>query len=205
MTFGRQRPGERGFTLLEMMIALLLILPVLYAATEANSRVNSVVAVNEVRAHLMAQSSAGMDRIAPLLRSTVLSTAQARATPWSPWTALANLTPACGVRFRSSLGPLWLDSTSLTEQRTIEFILDDGEASNSSDDDGDGLVDEGQLILREGSTNTALLADVTGCQFMLDGNLLSLSMTRVRRSHDGLLIACTLSRSYWVRSWQEIE
>jgi len=43
-------------------------------------------------------------------------------------------------------------------ERTIRFVLDPGEVANAADDDGDGLVDEGTVLLEETGGPTATIA-----------------------------------------------
>ncbi len=69
------------------------------------------------------------------------------------------------IQFLCASGILAMNAAAVTEVREFEFFLDPGEIDNGLDDDGDGLVDEGRLEFRDGTTRVTLARDLETCTF----------------------------------------
>ncbi len=118
------------------------------------------------------------------------------------------LEDTCGVRLAfaenefgpGATGTLSMNATDLTSPRALEFVLDAGEAANSTDDDGDGLVDEGKLFLRYESTRTPIADGVESCSFEVDGRVIRFSVQCAKRDGSGRVHRETTQQVWWVRN-----
>ncbi len=178
------RHRRAGFTLIEVMIALLVGALILAGFSEImvrsleTERVNSFVANLENDVHEM------LDRVAYELRQT--------GTGCPGWDLEADT-----VTFRRCTGSIggvkdWGDLITLGASYTEVGGDDD------VDNDGDGLVDERELLLGDAATSTILttwdrtLSD-PGLAFSLSGDQLTITVSLTRLHPDGYPMSATAS------------
>ena len=134
-----RRAARGGFSLVEILIAITFLVLLLSsigmlstASRDAFSRGTTVSAM-ELRTGLTSGGIQGE-----------LSLAMASSLP--PAIQPGQRVPE--ITYMRAVG--WQDETTITTPpRTLRFEFEPGEANNGADDDGDGLVDEGVLVLIE--------------------------------------------------------
>lgn len=132
--------NRRGaFTLLEVMITVVLLGLVLGSMALVGSASDRAFQTSSVRTHLEAQAAQTMERMVTDLRIA----------------AGESLAPALGdgdvtswVEYRQAVG-LDGNKTVLSGTRRLAFEYEAGELDDGIDNNGNGLIDEGRIVLIE--------------------------------------------------------
>lgn len=137
-----RKAGERGVTLIELMIylAVLAILGApLLMVTLSMSRAS---AEGDVTSLILERNRSALERIAGEVRESLASTISASADGWS-----LQFTPTIGFD-----GAAPIAGTAVL----YEIRVNTGETANGVDDDGDGLIDESSLFRISGGEEVML-------------------------------------------------
>ena len=215
-----------GFTLIEVLIASLVSLPILAAIVSTSKVVGSSLQTNVRASDVSEALEATAQRIERLIRPTALSTVEVKATqadvaaiktvedlkvlanqnyvPIVPavgeWIGPTDLQPRPTLRFRSARGVLSMNASSLTTPMELEFVMDSNELDNDIDDDGDGMVDEGGLFLTDNTNRIALASGVESCSFTLDGSVVRFSIQLARRDASKHIHRASVERKFHMRN-----
>src|SRR5262249_20978486 len=71
------------------------------------------------------------------------------------------------IQFRAASGTESLSAAQLTEVRGLRLQLDPREIANGRDDDGDGLIDEGDVVLDYAGMQVHIASNIEGLTFTL--------------------------------------
>jgi prepilin-type N-terminal cleavage/methylation domain-containing protein len=215
------RNSQRGFTLVELMIVMVVAVPILGAITVTGTLVRDEINSTEAAALTAESCRIAGQRLANLARPGLLSTCMVMATQEDVNAAIAAqmlnptvVVPALGewisppptgwrpsFRFQGADGKLSMNAAELTPVRRFVFSLDAGESQNGVDDDGDGLIDEGGLQLLIGTLPVQLvITGVERCEFRLRGRVLTLVLGVARRDAKGHLYRATTTQSILMRN-----
>lgn len=185
---------QRGFTLVEVMLVMLLIGPIFGLIISSSTVATRTLNTNETVASTAEGVHRTMQRLAHFVRPCVLSTyaveataadvTSGRASSVGEWISPVDGEPRSVVRFQSATAGLTMNAASLTLPRTIRFILDPGEVVNGVDDDGDGFVDEGRIALDYDGVSADMVIHAEECSFTLVGRELTIRLAAVSRSRD---------------------
>ncbi len=199
-----------GFTLVELMIVAVVAVPILWAVLSTSERLGSTVNTNERNADASESVRRVAERTVRLLRAASRSTLCVRATQADvnagkasvvgEWMSAPELDPRPNIQFQCASGTLSMNATSLTSPRELEFVIDANEDVNGTDDDGDGLVDEGKLFLRYGSTRVPIAVGVETCSFERDGQTVKFSVQCAKRDRSGHVHRVMVQQVVWVRN-----
>lgn len=166
---------QAGFSLVEAMIAIAVLVPILYVVTGSTGFLRGAVVTNERVADVTTSLERLEARMVELLRPASLDSLQVRPRVGDAWTAPVDDTAYGGVRFRTD-DP----NEPVTE---IEFVMEQSEIPNGRDDDRDGLVDEGTVrILRQGGSVATIANLVERARFTLSGQVLTVEIQCGRRA-----------------------
>lgn len=178
---------QQGFTLLEVMITIALVIPsmaVIFMCTERTSR--NIVADDNV-AKIMETLQRSAVRIGQIARPGSLGSFRVKANEDDVLNAMANqvgewMEPIDGqtrstMQFRSATGRLSMNAQGLTSPRSFVFVMDTEEEDNDEDDDGDGLVDEGKVMLEYDGNQVVMASNVEGCEFNITGRTLRIVLS----------------------------
>ncbi len=178
----KAKQAQQGFTLLEVMITMALVIPsmaVIFMCTERTSR--NIVADDNV-AKIMETLQRSAVRIGQIARPGSLSSFRVKAREADVTNLMANqvgdwMEPIDGetretMQFRSATGRLSMNAQGLTSPRSFVFLMDPEEEDNDADDDGDGLVDEGKVLLEYDGNQVVMASNVEGCEFNITGRTL---------------------------------
>lgn len=176
---------QHGFTLLELMLVVVIMVPLFGALAGISASVTSSVDANDKRASAVERARRSVQRLSQLLRPARLSSIQvqanaddvaaARASAVGQWISPVDLSPRSSVRFFAAEGLLSMNAALSTPRRQLTFELESGETANGIDDDGDGLVDEGRLLYVS-DTVSADLGRFEMVTFTTEGSLLRISL-----------------------------
>jgi len=202
--------AESGVSMLELLLGVAFLLPLLLGAVQLTQTVGKTVDSNATSSQCMAQLQRAFQTTAEFAQSCKMSTLRMRAvasdvalglaSAVGEWIEPSDLVWRPGLRFLSASGLLSMNARLSTSQREIDFVLDPGEVDNDLDDDGDGMVDEGQIVLLHEGTRVAVLPNVEHCQFMLEGRVLQIRIGVARRGGDGGVERAVLQRSVFLRN-----
>ena len=215
------RNSQRGFTLAELMIVMVVAVPILGAITVTGTLVRDEVNASESAALTAESCRIAGQRLANLARPGLVSTCMVMATQEDVNAAIAAqmlnpsvVVPALGewisppltgsrpsFRFQGADGELSMNAAKLTPVRRFVFSLDASESANGADDDGDGLIDEGGLQLLIGNLPVQLvITGVERCEFRLRGRVLTMVLGVARRDAKGHLYRATTTQSILMRN-----
>ncbi len=132
---------QRGFTVAELLITLVLLAVVLTGAFQASERGMSLFRTSSVQGDVNGRTA----RLAARITKELLAADAASLNP--------NLMPPAvppnmgddSLEFRTAES--FAGGLVLSAPRRIAWEVETGELENDLDDDGDGLVDEGQVVL----------------------------------------------------------
>lgn len=205
-----ERHRERGFTLIEVSIVMTVLIPLLVGIALTTSRVNSAIEANSRRADVMTYCRRMAQRMAKLVRPAQMTTitvqavqvdvTMLRAAAVGDWIPPTDLVWRPGIQFQSASGLLSMNAALSTSPRRIVFALEPGELDNNTDDDGDGLIDEGTITLLQNNVTLAILKDVEQCAFAMDGRIMTMRLGVARRSSDGVIYRSFLEQSFYLRN-----
>jgi hypothetical protein len=201
---------ERGFTLIEMTIVLALAFPILTGLAMTTTSVNQSIEANSRAADVNTFSRRALLRIANLIRPAQMSTfrvlsvaldvTELRATKVGEWIVPSDLVERPGLEFRSASGLLSMNAALTTSERRTVFVRDPTESPNGVDDDGDGLVDEGRVMLLQNGVTLNILQNVEDLTFELDGRLLTIRMRVARRATNGRIHRFSTTSQFYLRN-----
>lgn len=133
---------QRGFTVAEMLITLVLLAVVLTGVFQASERGMSLFRTTSVQGDVNGRTA----RLAARITKELLAADEASLMPNLVPPAVGPDMGSDSLEFRAAesfAGGLVL----LSAPRRIAWEVETGELENDLDDDGDGLVDEGQVVL----------------------------------------------------------
>lgn len=208
---GAERPGrERGLTLIEAVFALTFLLPILGGVISLTVGLTRAVDTNNTSTQVQALAQRAFQVMSTFVQSAKMSTLRTQAvaadvgsgaaTFVGEWIGPTDLVWRPGIEFLSAAGLLSMNARLSTSTRRVVFTREPGELANGSDDDGDGLIDEGSITLLHEATEVAVVRNVEQCEFELDGRLLCMRMTVARRAGDGRIERAHLERSIYLRN-----
>jgi prepilin-type N-terminal cleavage/methylation domain-containing protein len=212
--------GQRGFSLAELMMGMAILVPLLASIVGTHQMLTKDLSASDAAATAAETCRIAGQRMTNLARAGCLSTCVTRATQADVDAAIAAqlldpsvVVPALGawisfpqdsarptLRFQAADGVLSLNASALTPPREFEFQLDAGEADNDADDDGDGLVDEGSVVLRGGAQLLHTSTGVEGCTFKLSGRVLIFELRCARRGADGRIFRSNSVQEIYMRN-----
>ncbi len=201
---------EVGFTLIEVMIVLAIAFPILTGIALTTTSVNKSLEANSRSADVNSYSRRVLARIGNLIRPAQMSTfrvlaaaqdvTENRASKVGEWILPTDLVWRPGLEFRSASGLLSMNAVLSTSLRRVVFVRDPGELDNDVDDDGDGLVDEGRVILLQNTVTLDILKGVEELSFALDGRMLKIRLRVARRATDGRPYRFTTESQFYIRN-----
>lgn len=201
---------EAGFSLLELVLVLTVLVPILTGIAATSKAVNTTIDTNARNAEVVAYSRRICQRIGKLVRPLQMSTISMpavqedvdalRASSVGEWIAPSDLVWRPGIDFQSASGLLSMNAALSTSPRRIEFTLDATETDNDIDDDGDGLVDEGTITLTADGVTLAILSNVETCELSLDDRIITLRIGVARVDREKNVYRAQVEQSYFMRN-----
>ncbi|MHC4813788.1 MAG: prepilin-type N-terminal cleavage/methylation domain-containing protein [Planctomycetota bacterium] len=222
-----KKPTESGFTLVEVLISSVILIPILFAILSTRDVVGTTIAANQRRADAGDQVRRVARRVRQMARPGLASTVRVRATKADvdaataaeaqrlidnptgtplhipvigEWIAPNELDPRPNLQFAAADGKLAVNAAAITTPRAFEFELDPNELDNDKDDDGDGIVDEGKLHFRYDDTSFVLLDNVEDCTFAMDNGVLVLFLRAARRDASGRVHRALIQQRIYFRN-----
>ncbi len=206
-----------GFTLIEVSIAGTIAGGLLFAVAYTSLRASKAYHEGQTRGNLVAKAHQVVDRLAGLIEGSVLGT----YAPVPP-----QLTPVSTLTFQQADGFAG-GALLLSNQHTIAFQIEQGELLDGLDNNGNGLIDEGQVLWTQnvgqpdqitvvlshgvsqllqgevanlGDDNGNGLADELGLVFELRGNVLFIRLSLEAMDDDGRLVVKTVETAVRIRN-----
>lgn len=178
--------NQKGFSLIEVMIAAVILVPTLGLVLNTTQSVNSHLVMDDTIGASVESLQRSVTRVSKLMRPCSLATYRMAADQTDVEEGRANhvgewIEPVAGVTrnsiyFRSADGRLSMNALNLTPPRTLRFVMDSHEIANGRDDDGDGLVDEGRVEMIYDGMRVPLVSNVEGCSFSLQDRRVTIEM-----------------------------
>jgi prepilin-type N-terminal cleavage/methylation domain-containing protein len=187
---------RRGFTLIEIAIAVAVALVLLASVYAVTSEATDTAGVGTSVAVLESQASRALDRIATELTGAGLSTVEPEGVQGEPTVIFRKSRGAEGGEIewgpRQSFelrdgGIVWIRDVDAESPRAVVLTggvraLAEGESANGADDNGNGLVDE------------------PGLSFELSGRTLTIRLTLERADRVGGVLTRTMTTSVKLRN-----
>jgi hypothetical protein len=165
---------QAGVTLVEAVIAVVVLAPLLYSIFSVGDVARSSVRTQDIAAEL----DVGVDRIGrrlvESLRPAMLASLQARQSPAAAWEIPLPSQSYTGIHFASD--------DPAEPATAIQFVPDAGEIGNGADDDGDLLVDEGNLRSQRGTEKWVDVASgIELVNIVIAGRLITITVQAAKR------------------------
>jgi prepilin-type N-terminal cleavage/methylation domain-containing protein len=190
---------QRGFTLLELLLVIGVLVPVLMGFLSMPRAVSNSVLTNLAAADSDGRNSNQFQRICNLLRPASLGSLQVRSG--GSWIAPAENVDYDAVRFRQVVALPTASGGSLGPPRTLEFSLAPKETRNGNDDDGDGIVDQGLVRLTEADgTRVEFAGGITSFTLNKQGRELTVTLTSSSRDRTGFVRSSSSQLNIIVRN-----
>jgi prepilin-type N-terminal cleavage/methylation domain-containing protein len=214
------RGRQSGYTLLEVMIAIVIMVPLLGTVLGGERLVAHEVSAQNAASSAAEACRSLSARMTSLIRSGYLSTCQTQATQADVTAAtLAKQTnpsvvvpdlgdwidmPTGQVRgslsFQSADGVLNLNADTMTAARQLVWEMEASETDNDDDDDGDGLVDEGTLSWLQGTALLQVASGIELCTFRIDGRTVTITLRIARRDSQGRVFRSSVTQRTYLRN-----
>ncbi|MEZ5963545.1 MAG: hypothetical protein R3F56_06835 [Planctomycetota bacterium] len=201
---------ERGFSLVEALFAMTFLLPMLGGIISLTAGLTRAVDTRSTSTQVQALAQRAFQVMATFVQAAKMSTLRTQAvatdvgsgaaTYVGEWIGPTDLVWRPGIEFLSASGLLSMNARLTTSTRRVVFTREITELANGNDDDGDGLIDEGNITLLHESTEVAVVRNVEQCDFELEGRTLRMRMTVARRAGDGRIERAHLERSIYLRN-----
>lgn len=190
---------EAGFTLVEASICMVVLAPILIAILAIPKFLFGSVAATTAAASVDQRAAMIHTRLAACLRPASLSRLEVRGS--MGWTAPVDGPVYDGIRFQQVAGLPTQSSTPLTPVRALEFELSHGEVANGRDDDGDGVIDDGQIRLVDtDGTRVTLAASVELFRLIKRGRTLEAHVQVAGRDRNGRIARRTFRLEILLRN-----
>jgi prepilin-type N-terminal cleavage/methylation domain-containing protein len=205
-----QTRQERGFTLVELIIVMALLLPILGVVLSSSDVALQSMRASEAAGDAVENVQRIAQRVTQFIRPAVLSTyrmeatdadvALGRAAAAGEWVDPVDLEPRTAMQFRSADGVLAINASALTPVRVLRFRLDPGETVDGTDEDGDRLVDEGSIVYETEGDEIVIGTGIEQCTFTLDARKITLRLRAAKRRGDGTIARATTIQALTFRN-----
>ena len=187
---------QSGFTLVELTLVASLLAMVMAGIATFLSAATTSIRLDDNVAVAMESLQRSAIRVSQVMRPCSISTYRVLSTAADvPLTAAAAgewIEPVDGesraaIQFRSATGALSLNAEQLTDPRGFRLEVETGETANGADDDNDGMVDEGRLMMDYDGIPVALASNLEAATFTLNGRLLTITLQPAARTRAGVM------------------
>lgn len=165
---------QAGVTLVETVVAVVVLVPLLYSIFSVGDVARRSVRTQDVAAELDASVGRIGRQLVEQLRPATMASLQARQSPADAWETPLPGQSYTGIRFASD--------DPVEPATTVQFVRDAGESGNGVDDDGDLLVDEGNLRSQRGTENWVDVATgIEQASVVIAGRLITITVQAAKR------------------------
>ena len=187
---------QSGFTLVELTLVASLLAMVMAGIAAFLSAATTSIRLDDNVAVAMESLQRSAIRVSQVMRPCSISTYRVLSTaadvPLAAASAGEWIEPVDGearssIQFRSATGALSLNAEQLTDPRGFRIELENGETANGADDDNDGMVDEGRLMMDYDGIPVALASNLEAATFTLNGRLLTITLQSAARTRAGVM------------------
>jgi type II secretory pathway pseudopilin PulG len=193
-----RRTGERGMTIVEMMIVAAVLVPLLAMIAQTSTVVNRTVQSNDRGAAVFETARKSLQRMGMFLRPAKLSSIRQSAidedvtaglaTAVGEWIDPIDGAPRPGIRFVAAEGFLSMNANLTTTPRELQFVVDPG------------TPDRGRIVALYENTRLVMADEIEACSFTTDSRMLRVTLTVARRDNSGNVYRATLSQSFFIRN-----
>jgi len=196
--------------MVEIVIVVALMTTMLAAIWNVSTAVNSTVNSNSRSAEVASSVRTTLRRVGSFSRPAKMTTIMVQAvqqdvtaglaTAVGEWIPPTDLVWRPGIEFQAASGLLSMNAALSTSPRRLTFAIEPGESANGLDDDGDGLVDEGEVRLLHDLVTVAVVRNIEECLFQLDGRMLRVRIAGGRSDQKGIVYRTVLEQSFYLRN-----
>jgi hypothetical protein len=209
MTPAHTRHRESGFTMIEAAIVATLLSVAMGIVAMCFDTTTRSIAADDVVARTMENLQRSAVRISQILRPCAITTYRVRsvaadvpllAAAAGEWIEPNDGEARAAIQFQSAAGEITMNAARLTPVRAFRFELDATEIDNDAEDDGDGMVDEGDLLMDYDGVTMTMVGDVEVCSFTLTGRLVDIALGSAARRRDGGLQRFAIKETLYLRN-----
>jgi len=200
---------QSGFTLVELTLVAALLAMIMAGVAAFLGAATTSIRLDDNVAVAMESLQRSAIRVSQVMRPCSISTYRvlstqadvpAAAAAAGQWIEPVDGESRAAIQFRSSTGELSLNAQQLTDPRSFRIQLEPGETENDADDDGDGLVDEGRLMMDYDGIPVALASNLEAATFTLNGRLLTIRVQSAARTRAGIVQRFTAEEVLYLRN-----
>jgi hypothetical protein len=208
---GAQGKGgaQSGFTLVELAVTSTLLTGAMAMIAMCADTATRSLGADDLVAKAMETLQRNAVRISSVLRPCSLATYQqfstqadvpVYATAAGQWIEPVDGEACSQIQFRAAAGTESMNAARLTGMRGLHLQLARGETRNNRDDNGNGLIDEGDVILEYDGISVRVASNIESITFTLTNRLLQIELHSGARRRDGSVQRFTVHETLYLRN-----
>ena len=172
------KAADTGYTLVELTIAAVLLAGAMAMIAVSVSTASNSLHGDDLVAKGMESLQRSAVRVSQIMRPCSLtsyrvlslrSDVPAQASAPGEWIEPNDGEPRSAIQFRAASGVESMNAAALTDTRVLRLEPEASDPPDGVDNDGDGMVDEGYLVLDYDGIAVRLASNIERCTFTLTG------------------------------------
>lgn len=201
--------AQGGFTLVEVAVTSTLLGGAMALIAMCADTATRSLGADDLVAKAMETLQRNAVRISSVLRPCSLATYQQMsttadvpvyATAAGQWMEPVDGEACSQIQFRAAAGTESMNAATLTGMRGLHLQLARGEIKNGRDDNGNGLIDEGDVILEYDGVSVRVASNIERLTFTLTNRLLQIELHSGARRRDGSIQRFTVHETLYLRN-----
>ena len=206
---GNARTSQGGFTLVELAVTSTLLTGAMAMIAMCADTATRSLGADDLVAKAMETLQRNAVRISSVLRPCSLATYQqfstqadvpTYATAAGQWIEPVEGEACSQIQFEAASGVESMNAATLTGLRGLHLQLARGEIKNGRDDNGNGLIDEGDVILEYDGVSVRVASNIESMTFTLTNRLLQIELHSGARRRDGSIQRFTAKETLYLRN-----
>ena len=184
------KAADTGYTLVELTIAAVLLAGAMAMIAVSVSTASNSLHGDDLVAKGMESLQRSAVRVSQIMRPCSLtsyrvlslrSDVPAQASAPGEWIEPNDGEPRSAIQFRAASGVESMNAAALTDTRVLRLEPEASDPPDGVDNDGDGMVDEGYLVLDYDGIAVRLASNIERCTFTLTGRQLAIELHSAAR------------------------
>lgn len=201
--------AERGYTLVELTIAAALLAGAMAMIAISLSTASNSLHGDDLVAKGMESLQRSAVRVSQIMRPcsltsyrvlSVASDVPVQASAVGEWIEPNDGEARAAIQFRAASGVESMNATALTLPRVLRLEPEATDPTDGVDNDGDGMIDEGYLVLDYDGVAVRLASNIERCVFTLTGRQVEIELHSAARRRNQAVQRFTAHETLYLRN-----